>query len=399
MKVLQVNCVYKKGSTGKIVYDISQGLKKRGIKSVVSYGRGEKINYAKNSGIYKTCSEWYSNINHALSRITGIMYGGCYLSTNKLINIILTEKPDIVHLHCINGYFVNIYKILEFLKENKISTVITLHAEFMFTGGCGHALECKKWLDNPGCVQCQRFREETESLFFNKTGKMWEKMESAFRGFNYDKLAIVSVSPWLKERAELSPILKKYKHYVVLNGLDTNTFKPYMHKEKLKKNVFHVSAEFTDDPLHMKGGYYVLKLAEQMKDIDFIVAGPYTVSGNVPKNVQLLGRVSDQIELAKYYSQADVTVLTSRRETFSMVCAESLSCGTPIVGFKAGAPEQIAIPEYSRFVEYGNIKELRKAIEEMLNIKKTEEIVTHSYEKYDKENMVNDYVRIYESLT
>ena len=44
MKVLQVNCVYKKGSTGKIVYDIHTELKYRVIASIVCYGRGKKIN-------------------------------------------------------------------------------------------------------------------------------------------------------------------------------------------------------------------------------------------------------------------------------------------------------------------------------------------------------------------
>ena len=38
-----------------------------------------------------------------------------------------------------------------------------------------------------------------------------------------------------------------------------------------------------------------------------------------------------------------------------MVTAESLCCGTPVVGFKAGAPEQIAIKEFSEFVEYGDL--------------------------------------------
>ena len=42
------------------------------------------------------------------------------------------------------------------------------------------------------------------------------------------------------------------------------------------------------------------------------------------------------MRLAEYYSLVDVTVITSFHETFSMVVAESLSCGTPIVGFKAG---------------------------------------------------------------
>ena len=100
MKVLQVNCVYKKGSTGKITYDLHKGLLDAGINSVVCYGRGALV---KEPRVYKTCPEWYSKLNNAWSRVTGIMYGGCFFSTDKLISIIKKEKPDIVHLQCING--------------------------------------------------------------------------------------------------------------------------------------------------------------------------------------------------------------------------------------------------------------------------------------------------------
>ena len=117
MKVLQVNCVYKKGSTGKIAYDIHKELLDRGQESVICYGRGEII---QEPFVYKTCSELYSKANHLWSWITGLMYGGLFFSTNKLIGIIKKENPDIVHLHCLNGYFVNIYRLISWLKKNKI---------------------------------------------------------------------------------------------------------------------------------------------------------------------------------------------------------------------------------------------------------------------------------------
>lgn len=85
----------------------------------------------------------------------------------------------------------------------------------------------------------------------------------------------------------------------------------------------------------------------------FVVAGNVTTKIEMPDNVILLGKVTNQELLAKYYSMANLTILTSQFETFSMVCAESLCSGTPVVGFKAGAPEQISIQQYSEFVEYG----------------------------------------------
>ena len=85
MKVLQVNCVYGKGSTGKITQDLHRELQKRGVESVVCYGRGERV---REPGVYKTCGELYSKLNNLISRFTGLMYGGCFFSTNRLIRII-----------------------------------------------------------------------------------------------------------------------------------------------------------------------------------------------------------------------------------------------------------------------------------------------------------------------
>lgn len=402
MKILQVNCVYKKGSTGKITYDIHSELLKQGIESVVCYGRGEKINEPH---VYKTCGEVYSKINHLLSEFTGVMYGGCFFSTNKLIKIIKKEKPDVVHLQCINGYFVNIYRLVSWLKKHDIKTVLTLHAEFMYTANCGYALDCDKW--QTGCGHCPRLKQETKSFFIDGTHKSWMKMKKAFDGFN-DNLIVTSVSPWLMERAKLSPILNDKKHEVVLNGVNTDVFHFYDTAELRSqmglngvKVIFHATPSFDDNIKSLKGGYYVLKLAEKMLDenVKFVVAGDHPDGLKVPSNVILLGKVADQELLAKYYSMADVTLLTSKKETFSMVTAESLCCGTPVVGFKAGAPEQISIPEYSSFVDFGNIDLLREEVKKKIltNIL-IDKLILEANKKYSKNKMVVDYVGVYNEL-
>ena len=403
MKVLQVNCVYKKGSTGKIVYEIHKQLKSRGDCSVVCYGRGTVVS---EDNVYKTCPEWYAKGTKALAMIKGIMYGGAFFATRKLFSIIEQEKPDIVHLHCLNGNFVDIYKLVSYLKSNRIKTVLTLHAEFMHTGNCGHALDCDKWMT--GCGNCPRRKKETGSIIFDRTNESWMRMKKAFEGFG-DELVIVSVSPWLRDRASLSPILSGLKHEVVYNGLDCSVFHPYPNKDKLKEKhnirneriVFHVSPKFDDNPGNIKGGRFILQLAEKLKNenVLFLVAGNYDEKTRTPENVLKLGQIQDQVKLAEYYSMSDVTVLTSEKETFSMVVAESLCCGTPVVGFKAGAPEQIAIEEYSAFSEFANVDILADNLLEMLkrNVD-AQEIATSAKNKYSNITMVESYYKIYRRL-
>jgi Glycosyltransferase len=404
MKILQVNCVYNTGSTGKIVYDIHNELLRQGIESVVCYGRGTKIT---EPNVYKVCSEPYSKINNLLSRFTGLMYGGCFFSTNYLISIIKKEHPDVVHLHCLNGYFVNIYRLINFLKKSGFKTVLTLHAEFMHTGNCGHAFECEKW--KTGCGSCPRMRKETKAIFFDHTRSSWLKMKSAFEGFE-DNLIIVSVSPWLMDRAKQSPILSDKHHSVVLNGIDTNVFKPQPFDEiKGRLGIRHepvfvyVTANFdptTDNP---KGGKHIVTLANMLKidgiNAKIIIAANRGVSHNLPDNIIYLGQINNQLDLAQLYSMADLTVLTSMRETFSMPVVESLCCGTPVVGFLSGGSEQISISEFSAFVENGDVKSLKEKIIEILRQPKyCKAIATEAQYRYSKELMCSNYLTIYKNI-
>lgn len=393
MKILQVNCVYGNGSTGKITSVLHKELLANEIESIVCYGRGDKTT---DTNVYKICSELYSKANNFFSRVSGVMYGGCFNSTRRLLTLIEKEQPDLVHLQCINGYFVNIYALLEYLKKNNIATVLTLHAEFMYTGGCGYAFDCEKWKDIPGCGNCSNWKMETKSVFRDRTRCMWEKMYNVFDGF--ENLMVVSVSPWLMDRAKESSILKNKKHCVIYNGLDTNIFHEYEIIGRKKKRIFHASPSFCDNPEHMKGGYYVFELARRMPEVEFFVAGPYQISGEIPQNVKMLGRISDQYELAKYYSEADVTLLTSKRETFSMICAESLCCGTPVIGFKAGAPEQISLSEYSEFVEYGNVDELAIVAQKWLEKSCLGDISQKARLRYAKETMAQNYIEVYKEM-
>ncbi len=370
MKIMQINVVYKKGSTGKIVYDVHNQLVNKGVKSVVCYGRGRRLN---EEYIHKISLEIIMKMQSLRSKMTGFAFSGCFLSTSALIKLIKTEKPTIVHLHNLNGYYVNIYRLLNFLKKNSIPTVLSLHAEFMYTGGCGNSLECSKW--RTGCGNCpQKGLGLPSSKIYDQSATQWRLMKNSFEGF--DDIIITTVSDWLTSRAKQAPILSGKKIITVENGLDTTVFKPQdfseialKHSIMNEKIILHVTPDFTNP---FKGGNHVIAIANRLLDenIKVIIVGFNGDQTNLPTNVIPVKHTQDQLELAKYYSMADITILTSKTETFSMVCAESLSCGTPVVGYKAGGPESIALLEFSEFVEQGNVDKLEDTVRKWLCLEK-----------------------------
>lgn len=382
MKVLQVNNVYAEKSTGRLTQAIHHGLLADGQEALAVYGRGRGVSEA---GVIRLCPDWYGKMNSGLARLTGIPYGGCLLSTLRLEAILCREKPDVVHLQCINGNFVNIYRLIRWLKKHRVKTVVSLHAEFLYTGSCGHAFDCGQW--KRGCESCNRWRRAAAS---------WKRMREAFGGFE-ESCVICPVSPWVEERAKQSDILKNFRFRTVYNGVDTAVF--YPRQGQRKNAVLHVTAHFSGEKNHPKGGWYVLELAKRMPQVTFLVAGRAEKLPELPNNVILLGEIREAQALAEYYSGAKVTLLTSRRETFSMPCAESLCCGTPVAGFRAGGPETIGLREYTTFVPFGDLDALEEAVSRWLDSQTDpQKIASEAEACYCARRMLREFEEVYGSL-
>ncbi len=361
MHILQVNCFYDRGSTGRIVADIRREALAAGHTVTVCYGRHAA---APTDRVYKVSSEREAKVHSVLSKMWGVEFGFSPAATARVIRHIREEKPDVVHLHCLNGHFINVYRLVAYLKKHRIPTVLTLHAEIMHTAGCEHALACEKWMTE--CHHCPKIRGKLSRFVRDDARHCFRKMKAAFDGFS--ELTVVGVSAWLTARAARSPIFEGAHFATVGNGVNTAVFTPQKTaplRERLElseneKVVLYVTPHFAHP---LKGGAEMLEMARRMPQHRFIIVGFDGDANGLPENVTPIAHTQDPAEMAAFYTLADVTLLTSVRETFSMVTAESLCCGTPVVGYEAGAPETIALPDYSIFVPQGD----RDALEAALN--------------------------------
>jgi len=398
LKVLLIDVNCKNSSTGKIVYDLYTDLKNSGHTAAICYGRGPII---EEPDIYKFSSDIEMYLHALLTRLTGLT--GCFspFATHNLIKFMKRYKPDAVHIHELHAYFVNLAPVINYLKCNNIKTVWTFHCEFMYTGKCGHAYDCEKWKTQ--CGHCPQVKEYPASWGLDFTRKMFKDKKALFAGF--DNLTIVTPSQWLADRVKQS-FLGDKTIQVVYNGIDTdNIFHPRKFDHlKEKYNITDEKIILSVAPGLMepgKGGRYVIALAEKMHNekVKFILIGVDDPSGKFADNVIILGRIKNQIELSEYYSMADITILVSMKETFSLICAESLACGTPIAGFDSGAPKEVAPEGYGSFVPYGEIDTLERTIRQALEhpevYKSKDECVSFCQKHYAKQIMYSNYLKLY----
>lgn len=360
--LIDVNCKYS--STGKIVYDLYQSIRDDGREAAICYGRGQKI---KEENIYKFGLDWETTIHAGLARVTG--YNGYFspLSTHRLIKFIEEYNPDIIHIHELHAYFVNIRELITYIKKKEIPVVWTFHCEYMYTGKCGHAYECTRYREE--CGGCPAIHEYPKSIFADKTREMLKMKKELLEKWNF---TIVTPSQWLADRVRTS-FLKEKNIRVIWNGIDTDIFHPVdtlSLRKKLKidintKTVLFVAPDVMSD---RKGGKWVIELSKKLKNenITFLMVGGGDIPEKIPKNVLFAGEIKEQNEMAKYYSLADVFLICSERETYSMTCAEALCCGTPVVGFKSGAPESVFKGDQVAFVDYGDIQALEEELRNRL---------------------------------
>lgn len=393
MKVLLIDVNCKHSSTGKIVYDLYTELNNSGNEAAVCYGRGPLV---KEKNIFKFGLDLETYFHAGMTRITGLTGYFSIVSTLRLINFIEKFGPNVVHIHELHAYFVNIGRLMNYLKEKNIKTIWTFHCEFMYTGKCGHAHDCEKWKKE--CYKCPQLRVYPKSLIFDFTHFMHLKKKQYFEGF--DNLTIVTPSEWLANRVRLSFINNKNVR-VVYNGIDydkifyprdTTQLKEYLGITDQIVVLSVASSLMSQD----KGGDFVIEIAKRLsnKNFRFIMIGVDNPNQINLNNVTALGAIKDQMKLAEYYSLANVTLLLSRKETFSLVAAESIACGTPILGFESGASKEV-IGENGILVEYGNINKIEKILLDFEKTKLPRIVNSADIQKFSKEGMFKRYLNVY----
>lgn len=400
MKIVQINVSCGRGSTGRIVSSIAEEANRRGYNTLSCYGR-----YFIDKGIetIHIGNDLDVKVHGFIARIDDASGFGSKKETKKVLRMIKEYDPDIIHLHNIHGYYINIVELFNYLRESRAAIVWTLHDCWSFTGHCAHfAIEgCNKWKSE--CNRCPQKHKYPESLLFDRSTRNYRIKEGLFTGI--DKMRIITPSEWLACYVKQS-YLKDYLIEIIPNGIDVSLFKPsngsFREEYDLmeKKVILGVAGVWNEQ----KGLGEFIQLSKMLDDSYRIVLLGVNKKQKrgLPSSIIGIERIEDIQRLAEIYTTADVFVNLSKEETFGMTTIEAGACGTNVIVYQGTACEEVAEKIHGFAVEQ-NISSVYKKICELTerndNIEEKERRVRVVREEFSTSQMTNKYMQVYMSLT
>ena len=393
MKVLMINVVCGIRSTGRICTDLATILEEQGHEVKIAYGREfvpeQFQKYAIRIG---------TDLDVKLHAIKARLFDGAGFGSKRatldFIAWVEQYNPDIIHLHNLHGYYVNVEILFEYLRNKRKKVIWTMHDCWGYTGHCTHYsfYGCEKW--KYICRgKCNKY-SYPKTIGISNCKKNYLRKKSAFSNID---MRLVVPSQWLKDEIEQS-FLGDYEINIINNGIDLNIFRPTESELRSKYNIKNkiILLAVSNGWVENKGFNDLLSLSKMIDEKYVIV-----VIGINQKQKNMLGdnmiglsTTNNIRELVEWYSVADYYINPSKEETMGMTTLEALACGTPAITYNLTAiPEVLSngcgeavcpYPEEIRSVLYSNRFEIEKCLDRAA--------------EYDKNIKYSEYIEIYDKI-
>ena len=394
-KIAYINVVCN-GSTGKIVRDLATYAKQNEYDVTCIYGQGKSQN---NINAIKFNSRFDFYFHLLLARL-GFNGHGSFFATKRIVKYLQNENPDIIHIHNVHGYWINLKILFNYLKnEYKGKIIWTLHDCWAFTGHCSYftTAHCTKWQDH--CYNCPMLNSYPKELF-DTTRREFDFKKELFTGLN--RLILTTPSDWLKGLVKKS-FLKKYTIKTVKNGIDLKIFKPTNSKDVYSKYCIPANKKIIIGVANIweerKGLKVFLELSKLIvNNIQIVLIGlTKNQISRLPSNIIGIQRTDNTRDLVGLYSIADVFVNPSLEETFSLVTVEAMACGIPVIVSKTSAIKDLVTKGTGYVVKNETIDDYYSLINEVLKRgkKSFKSSLKSEIKKYDSKKMILDYLKIY----
>lgn len=343
MRILIINTVCGIGSTGRIATELAEKFIAEGHECVIAYGRADAPEEFRGIS-HRIGSDGTVKWNALKARIFDNEALNAKNQTKKFLKWANSYNPDMLWLHNLHGYYINIELLLGWIKSRPgMQVKWTLHDCWAFTGHCAHFsyVKCDRW--KTGCHHCPQTRRYPAGLLVDSSKSNYRRKKEAFQGVN--NMTLITPSRWLAELVRES-FLGAYPTEVHHNRIDTGVFLPtesdFREKYGLenRKILLGVATAWDD----RKGLDDFVALSRRLQEPWRIVLVGLTEKQmkKMPPNVLCLPRTNSRQELARIYTAADVFLNPSKEETFGLTTLEALSCGTFPIVYKGTACQEVA---------------------------------------------------------
>lgn len=394
MRVLQINS-FGNLSTGKIAADIQRVLTERGHEGCLAFARNSA---AGDVASMRIGSRGDVLLHGALSRLTDRTGFYSTRATRRFLRAVDEYDPDVIHLHNLHGYYINIDLLFRYLKERRKPVVWTLHDCWAFTGHCCYysTAGCDRW--QSGCHDCPNRREYPASLRMDRSRDNYRRKRALFTGI--EEMRLVPVSRWLDGEVGRS-FLRDYPREVIFNGIDLQAFQPTRsdfrrtHGLEGKQIILGVASTWSE----RKGLADFLQLSRMLDANQHIVLVGLNEKQRrgLPENVTGLGRTDGLHALAEIYTAADVFLNASVEETFGLPTVEAMACGTTAVVYDQTALPEVIADGCGAVVRAHDLRQVLDCIKRV-PMGETNQAAIRQARRYDKRSQFQRYVEIYEEL-
>lgn len=397
-KLLQINVCIAAKSTGRIAEQIGQLAMENGFDSYIAYG--DETHPSKSVSI-KIGTNFERLLHRVANRFFDLQGRASYFATKRFLKKVDEIKPDIVHLHNLHCCYLNYRLLFDYLVNNNIPIVWTLHDCWSMTGSCAHFdfVGCNKW--KTGCRNCKqrlKFRLDNSSSNYALKKKTFTRPEN---------MTVVPVSNWLGGIVKES-YLSKYNVQVIYNGVDLNVFRPMPQNDlKNKLNIapdkfilLGVGTAWSNE----KGLREFIELSRNNQYQVVLVGVSDELKQQLPSEIISIAKTDSQQELADYYSMADVLVNPTYNDSFPTVNLEALACGTPVITYRTGGSPEAVNENTGIVVSRGDVDGLKNAVEslriedEMQVSIRRKQCRERAEIMFDKNARYNDYMNLYKSI-
>ncbi len=387
-----INVVCGIKSTGRICTDIAKQLEKQGHEVKIAYGRDNVPENLQHFAI-RIGTDRDVTFHGIKARLLDGMGFGSRNATEEFISWVRKFNPDVIHLHNIHGYYLNINVLFNYLKTCGKRIIWTMHDCWSFTGHCMYFNyeKCERW--KTGCGGCPQKGVYPVRWGPDKSAKNYQLKRSLFS--NIPNLSIVTPSLWLEDLVKQS-FMGQYPVQTIHNGIDTRVFKPTrnrIHQDfgiEGKKIILGVAAVWD----RRKGLSDFISLANKI-DEDYIIVLVGLNQNQIkqlPSNIIGIERTDSVEELVALYSAAYVFVNATYEDNYPTTNIESIACGTPVITYDTGgSPESANM--YGITITNKSSNGIIKALDEISNLTSTIPVSDLS-----NDETIKRYISIYNKI-